>query len=81
MSVSSIIESLVAAGKAYENNEPGARETLIDSSRALVTSLEIPSEFLQRSFWAEVSPPPPRKKKKKGENHVLIMIDSQLSPP
>ncbi|EED19306.1 hydroxyindole O-methyltransferase, putative [Talaromyces stipitatus ATCC 10500] len=52
-SVSSLIESLVAAGKAYENNEPGAREALIDNSRALATSLEIPSEFLQRSFWAE----------------------------
>lgn len=51
--VSSLIEALVSAGKAYEKNEPGAREALIDNSRALATSLEIPSEFLQRSFWAE----------------------------
>ncbi|KAL3429516.1 S-adenosyl-L-methionine-dependent methyltransferase [Aspergillus tetrazonus] len=51
--VSSVIESLAAAGKAYEQNEAGSRETLIDLSRALVTQLEIPSEFLQRTFWAE----------------------------
>ncbi|KAL4819588.1 S-adenosyl-L-methionine-dependent methyltransferase [Aspergillus spinulosporus] len=52
-SVSAIIESLKAAGKAYEQNEAGSRETLIDLGRALVTRLEIPSEFLQRTFWAE----------------------------
>lgn len=64
--VTSIIDSLVAAGKAYENNEPGAREALIDNSRALMTSLEIPSEFLQRSFWAEVALP---HKTKNQDNH------------
>ncbi|KAL4733744.1 S-adenosyl-L-methionine-dependent methyltransferase [Aspergillus similis] len=51
--VASIIESLAAAGKAYEKNEAGSREALIDLGRALVTRLEIPSEFLQRTFWAE----------------------------
>ncbi|KAL4978280.1 S-adenosyl-L-methionine-dependent methyltransferase [Aspergillus desertorum] len=51
--IASIIECLVAAGKAYEQNEAGAREALIDLGRALVTQLEIPSEFLQRTFWAE----------------------------
>lgn len=53
--VSSILEQIASAGKAYEKNEPGSREVLIDQSRALVASLEIPSEFLQRTFWAEVS--------------------------
>jgi hypothetical protein len=54
-SVSSILEGLATAGKAFEKNEAGSREALIDHSRALVAALEIPSEFIQRSFWAEVS--------------------------
>ncbi|KAL2840656.1 S-adenosyl-L-methionine-dependent methyltransferase [Aspergillus pseudoustus] len=52
-SVSSILEGLATAGKAFEQNEAGAREALIDLGRALVAQLEIPSEFLQRTFWAE----------------------------
>ncbi|KAL4784456.1 S-adenosyl-L-methionine-dependent methyltransferase [Aspergillus varians] len=51
--VSSIIEGLAAAGRAFESNEAGSREALIDLGRKLVTQLEIPSEFLQRTFWAE----------------------------
>lgn len=73
--VSSIIENLVAAGKAYENNEPGAREALIDNSRALVTSLEIPSEFLQRVFWAEVSLSPANRIEQS------LTVGSQLNLP
>jgi hypothetical protein len=53
--VSSILEGLATAGKAFEKNEAGSREALIDYSRALIAALEIPSEFIQRSFWAEVS--------------------------
>lgn len=53
--VSSIIERIAAAGKAYEGDELGSRESLIELGRDLVAALEIPSEFLQRSFWAEVS--------------------------
>lgn len=53
--VSSILERIAAAGKSYEGDEGGSRETLIDLGRDLVAALEIPSEFLQRSFWAEVS--------------------------
>ncbi|RAK78798.1 putative O-methyltransferase [Aspergillus fijiensis CBS 313.89] len=52
-SVSTILEDLAAAGKAYNQAEPGSREALIDRSRALVAALEMPSEFIQRSFWAE----------------------------
>ncbi|OKL59219.1 hypothetical protein UA08_05527 [Talaromyces atroroseus] len=52
-SISAILEHIASAGKAYENNEPGSKEALIDQSRALIASLEIPSEFLQRTFWAE----------------------------
>lgn len=54
-SVSSILKELLAAGKAFDRNEAGSREALIEYSRALVSALEIPSEFIQRSFWAEVS--------------------------
>ncbi|KAF4634479.1 hypothetical protein G7Y89_g3627 [Cudoniella acicularis] len=52
-SVSSKLESLAAAGEAYEKNEAGSREALIDLSGLLIATLEIPSEFIQRSFWAE----------------------------
>ncbi|KIA75983.1 O-methyltransferase [Aspergillus ustus] len=52
-SVSSILEALATAGKAFDKNEAGSREALIDLGRALVAQLEIPSEFLQRTFWAE----------------------------
>ena len=54
-SVSSILESLTTTRKAFEKNEAGSREALIDHSRELVAALEIPSEFIQRSFWAQVS--------------------------
>lgn len=54
-SILSIVERIAAAGKAYSSDEVGSRENLIDLGRSLVAALEIPSEFLQRSFWAEVS--------------------------
>ena len=53
--ISKILERIAAAGKAYESDKIGSRENLIELSRDLVATLEIPSEFLQRSFWAEVS--------------------------
>jgi hypothetical protein len=52
--VSTILERIAAAGGAYGNDGLGSREALIDLSRDLIAALEIPSEFLQRSFWAEV---------------------------
>lgn len=54
-SVSSILDGIAAAGKSFGENEAGSREALIEYSRSLVAALEIPSEFIQRSFWAEVS--------------------------
>lgn len=54
-SISSIISDIVAAGKQYESNVPGSREALVDLGRALSMAAEIPSEFVQRSMWAEVS--------------------------
>ncbi|QDS74400.1 hypothetical protein FKW77_005672 [Venturia effusa] len=51
--VTSIVQQIAAAGRAYSNDEVGSRESLVDLSRRLIAALEIPSEFLQRSFWAE----------------------------
>lgn len=51
---STILDQLAEAGKAFKQDEPGSREALIAHSRALVAALEIPSEFIQRTFWAEV---------------------------
>ncbi|KAK6821904.1 hypothetical protein PG987_014729 [Apiospora arundinis] len=68
-SVSTLLERITAAGKAYEKNqEPGSREDLIDLSQALVAALEIPSEFIQRSFWSE-----PAK-----SAHIRLAVDVQL---
>lgn len=53
-SVTVILDRIAATGKAYKKDDLGSREALIDLSRDLVAALEIPSEFLQRSFWAEV---------------------------
>ncbi|KAJ5501176.1 Winged helix-turn-helix transcription repressor DNA-binding [Penicillium expansum] len=52
-SVSAILDGIANSRVALDNNEAGSRETLIDQSRALISALEIPSEFVQRTFWAE----------------------------
>ncbi|KAI1259429.1 putative hydroxyindole O-methyltransferase [Xylariaceae sp. FL1019] len=51
--VPSILHSIAEAGKGYGEAEAGSREELIDLSHRLIAALELPSEFLQRSFWAE----------------------------
>lgn len=50
-----IFQNLTSAGEAFSKSEAGAREALIDHSRALIAALEIPSEFMQRTLWAEVT--------------------------
>lgn len=52
--ITSLLGSIASVGDAYNQGEPGSRESLIELSRQLIGALEIPSEFLQRSFWAEV---------------------------
>jgi hypothetical protein len=69
---SQILERIATAGKAYESDELGSRELLIELGRDLVASLEIPSEFLQRSFWAEVSD------KRQLLNHQTVLTASSL---
>jgi hypothetical protein len=49
-----ILARISAVAQAYEKREPGARETLIDLSQTLITTLELPSEAIQRIGWAEV---------------------------
>ncbi|KAK8070078.1 hypothetical protein PG994_006694 [Apiospora phragmitis] len=68
-SVPALLERIAAAGKAYEHNqESGSREDLIDLSQSLVAALEIPSEFIQRSFWSE-----PAK-----SAHIRLAVDVEL---
>lgn len=53
-SVSAILDGIATSRAAFDKNEAGSREALINQSRALIAALEIPSEFVQRTFWAEV---------------------------
>ncbi|OTA55120.1 putative O-methyltransferase [Hypoxylon sp. EC38] len=48
-----ILTQLQAAGSAYAENKPGAREQLLNLSHALISSVELPSEAIQRMGWAE----------------------------
>ena len=52
---SAILIRIAAVAQTFEKNEPGARESLIDLSQALIAALELPSEAIQRMGWAEVS--------------------------
>ncbi|KAJ5833105.1 O-methyltransferase [Penicillium riverlandense] len=52
-SVSAILDGIASSRTAFDNHEAGSREALIDYGRKLITALEIPSEFIQRTFWAE----------------------------
>ncbi|KAI1416455.1 putative O-methyltransferase [Hypoxylon sp. FL1857] len=49
----SILAQLQAAGSEYAEKTPGAREKLLNLGYALVSSLELPSEAIQRMGWAE----------------------------
>ena len=53
-SVSAILDGIATSRAAFDKNEAGSREALINQNRALIAALEIPSEFVQRTFWAEV---------------------------
>ncbi|KAJ5187953.1 hypothetical protein N7491_004274 [Penicillium cf. griseofulvum] len=48
-----ILQELPLAAKEFKNNEPGARESLIAHSRVLISALEVPSEFIQHTFWSQ----------------------------
>ncbi|KAI1498355.1 putative O-methyltransferase [Biscogniauxia marginata] len=48
-----ILSQLQSVGSAYAAKKPGAREQLLNLSHALISSLELPSEAIQRMGWAE----------------------------
>uniref|UniRef100_A0A8H7K5S5 O-methyltransferase domain-containing protein n=1 Tax=Bionectria ochroleuca TaxID=29856 RepID=A0A8H7K5S5_BIOOC len=48
-----ILAQLQSVGAEFREKQPGAREQLIKLSRALISSLELPSEAIQRIGWAE----------------------------
>lgn len=49
-----ILARLQAAGSAFADKKPGAREQLLNLGYSLISSLELPSEAIQRMGWAEV---------------------------
>lgn len=51
-----ILAQLQSVGSEFREKQPGAREQLIKLSRELISSLELPSEAIQRIGWAEVIP-------------------------
>lgn len=70
-----ILSKLQSVGSAYAEGTPGSREQLLNLSHALISSLELPSEAIQRMGWAEVT-----------EHRVLAqaqvcMLISHHSPP
>ena len=49
-----ILQSIQNTATAYADGIPGSREQLLGLSQALISSLELPSEAIQRMGWAEV---------------------------
>ncbi|KAG4218928.1 hypothetical protein PC116_g32592 [Phytophthora cactorum] len=48
-----ILAQLQETGSAYAEKKPGAREQLLNLAYSLISSLELPSEAIQRMGWAE----------------------------
>ncbi|VUC38168.1 unnamed protein product [Clonostachys rosea] len=51
--VDNVLAQLQSVGAEYREEQPGAREQLIQLSRELISRLELPSEAIQRIGWAE----------------------------
>jgi len=51
------LEDITGVGKAYSQNEPGAREKLLSLAYSLAAAVELPSETIQRMSWAEANYP------------------------
>jgi hypothetical protein len=49
-----ILSQMQGLGYDLAQHRPGAREQLLNLSHALISSLELPSEAIQRMGWAEV---------------------------
>ncbi|KAI1440479.1 putative O-methyltransferase [Annulohypoxylon stygium] len=48
-----VLSQLQAASAAYAEKKPGSREQLMNLGYALISSVELPSEAIQRMGWAE----------------------------
>ena len=55
--VQGLLEDIAKAGGTFAQNEPGAREHLLDLAYSLAAAVELPSESIQRIGWAEASLP------------------------
>jgi hypothetical protein len=53
-SVAGLLDSIAAAGKAFERREPEARMKIIDLALSLIAELESPVEFVRRIGVSEV---------------------------
>ncbi|KAH8654647.1 putative O-methyltransferase [Tricladium varicosporioides] len=53
LEVSIILNNISDVARSLEANKPSARESLISLSQELITTLELPSETIQRMGWAE----------------------------
>jgi hypothetical protein len=49
-----LLDEVAVKGKALAQNEPRARQTLLESARALVYALETPREAMIRICWSQV---------------------------
>lgn len=67
---STILSQLQSASSTYTKGKPGAREQLLNRSHTLISSLELPSEAIQRMGWAEVS----TVVTSASESHMLMII-------
>ncbi|KAF4614375.1 hypothetical protein G7Y89_g15363 [Cudoniella acicularis] len=52
LEVSTILNNISDVARSLEAKKPGARESLISLSQELITTLELPSEAIQRMGWA-----------------------------
>ncbi|KAI8957645.1 putative O-methyltransferase [Daldinia sp. FL1419] len=48
-----VLTQIQVTGSAYAEKKPGAREQLLNLAYSLISSLELPSEAIQRMGWAE----------------------------
>ncbi|CAG8425938.1 unnamed protein product [Penicillium salamii] len=53
MNASALLIEMASTAEALKNESPGSRQILIAQSHALIEALELPSEFVRRTFWAE----------------------------
>ena len=78
--VQELLNQIKNLEKGFLEDEPGSREQLLNVTYALASSLELPSEAIQRIGWAEVRPPhvPVRTKLMVFSQHGQLNVKLQL---